>query len=1109
MVRWTLRLNGIPALLGPGGDEAVLDRHGALVAARLALAGPQRRSELAALLWPELPPERARANLRQRLLRLRALAGADWIQGIAVLSLMPHVDVLPWQDRALGELLQGVSAPDAPQLDAWLDQVRRQRLLARATRWQQDIDRAEADGQWDEALDLAQHWLATEPQAELPYRCVARLHYLQHDMARAQAVLRRLRAMLLAEFGVAPSAATEALQQLVHRAQAAEPAPPTRQAQAPVALIRPPVLIGREQPLAAVARAWQAGRLAWVTGEQGLGVSRVLQAWCAGMPAGRVLRVSARAGDSGLPDASLRRWLGAWQTLAAELAATGTGAAVTAPPRGTDCPPLAASAERQAWLDELVKALDRSGLAGVVVDQLHDADPASQQAWLTVAEAGALPWLLGGRPEWALGPVAGTLGRLVSNRRLDRVALAPLALEGVDALLQSLALPAGPNSPADAAQTLAARLLAHTGGNPWFILETLQDSDSPAVDGALPRPARVLAALTQRLQCLPASALQLAQVLAVAGPAAGPAAVAAVLGQAVLTLAADWQRLKAAHLAQGITLAHDLAREAVLQTLPAVIAAELHRALALRWEQAAGSDQIEPAHLAWHWQAAGRPGQALPWWLRAADQARAALRPREEAAHLAQAVAAVQATDPPRAVALLLRQARVEADVQGLGASLPPLEQALRLAGDGPQRSIVLKLLAEAQLNRLMPDASARSAEQALALAPLPSVEAAELVVRLHKALCMAGRAGAAEQLWLQHQDWLQPGLLPSAELVSDRAWVLDRLGRVREAQPWHHAALARATADGRPVDAAVVLGNQAQGLLLAGRPLAALQALDRAAQLAARHQGLHQASNYNLLGRASAEHQCGHYAKALAAYDEALVDAAAQSPQALLAVRLRRAGLWADIGQTARALVDLAPVLASRSLPAWTHGRAQALAIRLSTRPAWDRQLDLQALLLAQNDPAQVALDAPLRLQGAAWLNQAGAGEAAQAWLLARQVLRQACRNGHPGLRFAAHWVAAQAALAAGRPCAARRHAAVCGGRSGDQLAIDLPDGQWWHGLWIVWRALGDSTRAETARAAGQAWVRQACEQHVPPAYRASFCDAVPAHRALLASQAGNAGLG
>lgn len=63
-----LRLTGAP-VLRVGGRDGVLDGLAAVVAARLALEGPQPRAQLASLLWPDVGPARARANLRLRARR--------------------------------------------------------------------------------------------------------------------------------------------------------------------------------------------------------------------------------------------------------------------------------------------------------------------------------------------------------------------------------------------------------------------------------------------------------------------------------------------------------------------------------------------------------------------------------------------------------------------------------------------------------------------------------------------------------------------------------------------------------------------------------------------------------------------------------------------------------------------------------------------------------------------------------------------------------------------------------------------------------------------------------------------------------------------------------
>jgi hypothetical protein len=170
----------------------------------------------------------------------------------------------------------------------------------------------------------------------------------------------------------------------------------------------------------------------------------------------------------------------------------------------------------------------------------------------------------------------------------------------------------------------------------------------------------------------------------------------------------------------------------------------------------------------------------------------------------------------------------------------------------------------------------------------------------------------------------------------------------------------------------------------------------------------------------------------------------------------------------------------------------ALALASPQPTLAGWQRTLD------ALNDPAQRALDGPPRLRA---LLLAEPGHEAQAWRDARRLLHAAVAQQHPGLRWLAHWVAAQLAARAGLARAARRHVRVCLQRPAGQVALLLPDGHWWHGLWQVGLALGDRPLATTALTAGRHWVHSTRSLHVPAPFQPSFCDAIPEHQALLAA--------
>jgi len=1115
-----LRLTGAAALLPAGAAERPLDPHGALLAARLALAGPQPRALLATWLWPDVEPARARGNLRQRLLRLKALAGCDWIVGARVLQLAPGVvRLLPDADVAT-DLLEDLPDGDGAPGGAWLQQVRQERRARQLQALVAEARQAEREHRLPDALAAVRRLVAVEPQVESHQRQLMRLHYLAHDVAAARAAHAALCRMLRDEFAAEPGAATRALFDLICQARPGElAAADPVDGRAATALQRPPRMVGRAAERATLAQWVHARAAVLLLGEAGMGKSRLL---AEALHARRdVVAVKASAGDADVPYATLARLLDtalqhsgrpAPPGLAPWLPAAAAGGADHPAVGAANLAASAASEPHQTLparpLPAAVAPLfDADGLAAVVVDDLHFADDASIEMLQALAarpvadEPPRVAWLFAQRSGEGSAAARRLREVLAAAGRLAVLTLRPLDVAQMAELVGSLGLPDAARLPS------AAQLVQHTGGNPLFALETLKQRPAADASAPLPEPLPVRVLIERRLQGLSAPALALARTAAVAGPDFGAEMAAAVVGRPLLELADAWAELEAAQVLRDHAFAHDLVLEAAQRSVPPAIARPLHAAVA-GWLEARHG---EPARVAAHWLAAGQPPQAARWLRLAADRAHHQLRPREEAGFLAQWVECVEADDRAQAVDALLRLVRVQTEASGFAASAALLQRALPLVHDDAQRLRLLNLIAETELNQLLPGPSARAAEEALALAQTlaDAPAAAEARVRWHRALCMGGHAAQAEALWQALAP--APALLPTAELVSDRGWVLDRLGRVREARAWHDAALRRAQASGRPVDEAVVLGNLAQSFLLDGQPAQAECVVGRAEALGNRHDGLHSASDYLVYHRASAAAAAGRYGEALAKLERALADTPDQSAQARLAVLCQRALLWAAIGQHGRAQADAARVLAEAggavALRAGAH-LALALAGAAAGLAANGGVVaELQQARDALADPAQAALDGPIRLR--LWLADAAGDPAAAPAALAgaRQLLRQARANGQAGQRWLAHWVAAQLAVLAGRRLAARRHAAVCAQRPAGVVAPHFGEGSWWHGLWQVWRAVGDLQRASTALAAGRAWVEFTREHHLPAPWRAGFADNMPAHAELLASpEAGGA---
>lgn len=1109
-----LRLTGTPSLRLAHGEERALDPHGALIAARLALCGPQNRATLAGLLWPYAAPARARANLRQRLLRLKALAECDWILGQATLRLAPDVHCLPVGDRQAASLLEGLSLPLSDDLAAWLSQAREQARAARASSVWASMAQAEAEQRFGDALLAAQRLLEIDPLAEAHHRELIRLHYLNEDKAKAMACYESLRALLAREFAAEPSAQTQALLQLILSPSQPLHSTPQR-GFAPVTLQRPPRLVGREAEIKALGGLLEQGGVALLLGEAGIGKTRLLKELLSGRE--QVLLVKAEAGDAGVPYALLARLLRQLlQGRDALLMAVRRELGGRANPLSCLLPELALETQRKApeafdkllLADALASIFASARLHTVAVDDLHFADAASIEMLLALLGSEhltRLSWCFTQRPGEGSPASLHLRDSLQRAGRLLLLPVPPLDGRQMVELLQSIQSDTWAGLDAEAT---AAKLTQHCGGNPLFALETLKQMLAQGYPsgpkGTLPKPASVLALITLRLSRLSELAVALARTAAVAGPEFSVELAAHVLQRPAIELSAAWFELEQAQVLRDSGFAHDLVGEAVLSSIPVPLKRHLHASMAA-W-LTPRSD--EPARLAAHWLAAGQSQRAAPCLLAAADRAHSQLRPVEEAAFLLQWMETLPADQVDLRVAALLRLARVQVEAQGFEAAIVPLERALALAADDALRVQALNLRAEMQFNRLMPQASAGSAEQAFKLARTlgtPAAElAAEALLRWHRALCMAGQAARGEQLWQQHHAELAAAIAAlGPELLSDRGWVLDRLGNVREARAWHSRALALAQAAHRPFDEAIVLGNLAQSLLLSGEPAAADAVLDRAEALSARHAGLHAASDYVALYRGMAAAACGRFAEALQRFDQALSDTSFQSQAARHAVLSHRAMLWAMLGQHSRAQADAAAVLTQTDLPPWVLARAHCARATGAGREGMAQALQLA--IKGLGDSAQRALDAPVRL----WLCRLAAAGPQEGLLDAlqttREILLAARRGGHAGLRWASHWTAAQLYGAAGQAPRARRHALACLARPAGEVASLLAEGAWWHGLWQVWLVLGDSQRAELAHAAGLAWLAHSVQAQLPTEFVPSFREAVPAHRALLSGPASN----
>jgi predicted ATPase len=300
----------------------------------------------------------------------------------------------------------------------------------------------------------------------------------------------------------------------------------------------------------------------------------------------------------------------------------------------------AGSAEDRArFLEGLACTLE--ALAGeqrlIVLDDLHWADAQSLELishllHRALREPNRVRFLAAARSHELEDQTQQTLNALAREGLLERVTLMPLEEPEVMQLVQAMR--------GERAPLFSQRLHTATAGNAYYILETLrylfETGDLKAEPGGgwstpydetttgyaeLPIPPSVRQAVLERLDRL--------------GPAACRLLEAASLSDVGFTLEeiqpatalSDWEGLEgleravAAHVlervGEGYRFGHELTRSALDASLSPERRRLVHLKLAQNLERLEGS----PARIALHFEQAGKPVAASPWWVKAAEAA--------------------------------------------------------------------------------------------------------------------------------------------------------------------------------------------------------------------------------------------------------------------------------------------------------------------------------------------------------------------------------------------------------------------------------------------------------------------------------------------------------
>jgi DNA-binding SARP family transcriptional activator len=659
----SIRLMGGFGVSVGGRDVADGDwpgRRAAELVQLLALAQRHRlpREEVVEALWPRLDAAAGAANLRKAAHHARhALARADAVvlQGGQV-QLCPdgpiETDVERFERLADAALARGAADACAAAAQAWGGELlpgaryepwtagARTRLRARYL----DLLRAAGD---------LERLAREEPTDEATHRALMRAALAAGSRPAAIRWYGRLRTALARGLGMAPSPETEALYDecvaglavaghgFVGRQMAlaqAEAVLRTDDADRPGGLVvRGPAGIGKSALCREVARlARDAG---WFV--------VAVDAHEAGRPYGVVASAAEQAllGD---------------RTVLDRIGEHARSVLAILTPLAAPAPPLPGPLGRHQVVGALRRLLLAAGgarRAMLVVDDAYLADAASAEVLLQLAASGRPVLVVQAlRPRSSHPDTDLRIERLVQARRLATIELGPLDPEE-SAVLVARA------TPGTLGATLVERIVALSEGNPFAALELARAAQAGP---SLALPASTRDAITQRLCEVDDGTAALLGRLALAGDEHDTAMVVALTGgdeaqalglldraleASVLVVSGDRYRFR-----------HELVRQALIERVPP------HRRLALHRDAAqalAGLD-ASPGLVARHWLAGERPGEALPWLLRAGRDAQA-LGAFADAVRHADAALALAAD---HAEALRIRAESLDAmgDVRTLGA---------------------------------------------------------------------------------------------------------------------------------------------------------------------------------------------------------------------------------------------------------------------------------------------------------------------------------------------------------------------------------------------------------------------------------------------------------
>ncbi len=645
------------------------------------------RDQVLPLFWEEASEAEARRRLSDTLSRLRealpepevlistpTLLGLDfskvYVDQLEFQDLLNQVGRIPWQispqiplPESIHQTLQkavrlwrtphylaGANFPSSVAIDNWLTEAaQKMEHLFRRSLVRLSLH-AEALGDLEYALQLTHQALILD---ELDEDLHARVLHLLIGLGKPEEARRHyhyVQALMQREYQASPSPRLEALYQqaTAHSSRMDVRLTPTWK-------VRPTMqvpFVGRKNILEQLQHSYLKGGGVIIFGESGQGKTRLMQEFILKTsPTPRLLLTAPHPTESNLPFQPiidlLRNhiqpeewrllpsiWLSKLSLLLPELGELVQG--VIESPILEAMPEVAPGQARVVILEAIRQVFLMISRKGRLVFCLDDAQWCDEATLVTIAYLlerppfGQQAFFLAAARWEEKNPHLESL--LASLQQVNKIHVLPLPRLSESEIRELTAYIIGYTPP----DPFTNRLQAETGGNPFFILETLRAilETNASFDqtqlSALPLAPSVQSLINARLDKLAGPERQILEVAAILGTDIDPDLIAEVLEEAIYQI---HQALKALEkrslieLTEGPTgttryrFIHEKIKEALLLRLHPLHAQMLHRKVAQALERKGVGDD-SAAILAHHYEQAGEISRAFDYWIQAGRRAR-------------------------------------------------------------------------------------------------------------------------------------------------------------------------------------------------------------------------------------------------------------------------------------------------------------------------------------------------------------------------------------------------------------------------------------------------------------------------------------------------------